>query len=85
MPEERVMAAKGPKTNEEWVVRTINYSRFGALSQMFVMQAIEKYAEACAKEPAATFDSPMLNGAAWVGVATEIRDSLKAFYERPAR
>jgi hypothetical protein len=65
------------ETNEELVRRLMTYSRFGALSQVFIMEAIARYAEQCATAKPELFDGPLLNGAAWVGVAKEIDHAFK--------
>jgi len=73
------------KTNTEIVKGVMWSSRFGALAEIFVVTAIEKYAEACAKADPATFESPLMNGAAWVGVAKEIKEKMDAAYARNAK
>lgn len=69
-------------SNDEVVVRLMNYSKFGALAHAFVIEAISKYAAACAAADPKVFDSPMLNGAAWVGVAKEIDGVMSEKYGR---
>lgn len=68
------------ETNTQIVRRMMEHSQFGAMSQMFIMEAISRYAKQCAEVDAAVFDSPLINGAAWVGVAKEIRDTLAEAY-----
>lgn len=60
------------ETNVQFVKRIMEYG--SPLRQAFVIEAIEKYAIACAREKAETFDCAWLSGAAWVQVAKEIRD-----------
>ena len=64
------------KSNEQFVKDIMAFSRRGPLAQIFVVEAIRKYAEACAEADPAVFDSPLMNGAAWVDVAKEIRDKM---------
>jgi hypothetical protein len=68
------------KTNEQLVKHIMNFSGYGVLSQAFVMTAIQKYADACAKADPKMFDSPMLHGDAWVGVAKEIKAKMDEHY-----
>ncbi len=70
------------KTNIDIVTEIMSVSKFGALSQMFVIDALTKHAETVAKADPKTFDNSLVNGKAWVGVAAEIRDRLDAFYSR---
>lgn len=68
-------------TNEKLVMDMMQFSPFGALSQVFIIEAIRKYADACADQPPETFDSGMLNGEAWVGVAKDIKKRMQNFYD----
>lgn len=70
------------ESNVDVVKRIMEFSRFGALSQVFVIEAISKYAAACAAADPKVFDSPLLNGAAWVGVAKEINGVMSEKYGR---
>lgn len=58
------------ETNVQFVKRIMEYG--SPLRQAFVIEAISKYAKACAKEDAKVFDSPFLHGASWKQVAVEI-------------
>ena len=71
-----LLARFGYKSNEQFVKDIMAFSRRGPLAQIFVVEAIRKYAEACAEADPAVFDSPLMNGAAWVDVAKEIRDKM---------
>ena len=67
-------------TNEEFVSDLMNYSRFGGLVQVFVIEAIRHYAETMASADPAKFDNDLLNGKAWIGVAQEVKAKLDAQY-----
>jgi len=67
---------KKRQTNEQFLTEIMRFSRYGALSQAFVMEALSRYAEEVSKADPKSCDTPMLSGAAWVGVAKEIRDKL---------
>ncbi len=63
------------ETNVQFVKRIMEYG--SPLRQAFVIEAIAKYAEACAKADAKTFDCAWLSGDAWVQVAREIHAECK--------
>lgn len=70
------------ETNEDFVRDLMAFSEHGALMQIFVMTAIEKYAQQALEAGAERFDSAMLNGKAWVGTAAEALKRLESFYNR---
>ena len=67
-------------SNIEVVTELMQFSRHGALAQVFILEAIRKQARRTAARDPALLDSPMLSGKAWVGVAAEIRDRLERHY-----
>lgn len=69
------------RTNVQWVKHAMEYSKFGALSQAFIMEAIGRYANQIAELDPARLDSALISGEAWVGVAKEIKASLDAHYK----
>jgi len=68
------------QTNTAFVRSFMEYG--SALRQVFVLTAIQKYAEQCLAEPDSTFDSPLLNGAAWRAVAGEAQAAIEAHFKR---
>lgn len=69
-------------TNVEAVTELMEFSRYGALAQMFVIDALTKHAErvaAMTDEQVAKLDaeSGMVNMTAWRGVAREIKAKLE--------
>jgi len=76
------MAKKKLRTNEDLVRDLMNYSPYGGLCQAFITTAIEKYCEAVIKAGPEQFDSSMLNGATWVGIAQDTKTRMDAFYGR---
>lgn len=68
------------KSNEQWLKQVMSFSRYGALSQVFIMQAIEKYADAVVKADPKAIDNGFINGETWRGVAQEILESLRLHY-----
>jgi hypothetical protein len=42
------------------------------MKQIVVIVAIEKYAELCLQQEGADFDSPLLNGEAWLRACREV-------------
>ncbi len=76
-----------PMTNLECVTQIMERSRYGALAQAFVMDALSKHAAFIAQTPLdtlqATFgDHPMISAPAWQGVAQEIHAKLEAHFAR---
>lgn len=65
-----------PETNVQLIERLMNFSRHGALMQAFVLEALGRYAKACAAADPREFDTPLLNGAAWHGCAVEASEAL---------
>ena len=66
------------KTNIQLVTNMMEFSRRGALAQIFIMSAIESYATYCASTDPAQFESNFICGAAWVDTGKEILEKLEA-------
>lgn len=68
-------------TNIEKITGIMEYSKFGALAQMFVMDAVSKFANLVANTPIEELES-MRNGLispeGWRGVAAEIAEKLRS-------
>ena len=75
--------ARKLQTNEDLIRNLLNYSPTGALAQAFIVEAIRRYADACAKADPATFDSGLMSGAAWVRTAQHIKAECEKFYGSP--
>lgn len=71
---------KKRETNEEFVKRIINFGPTGALQQVFVMQALEKYAQAVAGSTPEALDTPLVSGKAWHDTAIYIGTELKKHF-----
>ncbi|PLC40009.1 hypothetical protein C0Q88_25275 [Ralstonia pickettii] len=74
-----------PKTNIEFVCELMDFSRFGPLAQMFVIDALSKWSEKIARTPIeelrTAFDgNPLIGAEAWRGVAREIKEKLDAYF-----
>jgi hypothetical protein len=69
--------AKRPMTNIEKVTHIMTYSNYGALSQMFVMEALHKWSGIISKASPEQVDNGFINGEAWIGVAGEIQKALQ--------
>jgi len=73
-------------TNEKLVKQIMNFSQFGVLSQIMIMQAINHYVDLVIKQEKELIDeyeemiknkrNPLVNAHAWVGVAKEIKDKI---------
>lgn len=60
------------RTNTEFIADVMDYSRFGPMAQLFVLEAVRRYAEQCAKAPASALESGLINGELWKAVAKDI-------------
>lgn len=74
-------------TNLECLTDIMEFSRYGALAQAFVMDALSKHAEHIAKLPLDELhkqlgDHPLVSARAWHGVAQEIHAKLEAHFSR---
>lgn len=70
-------------SNEDLVHDLLNYSPYGALGQMFVMECIRKHAEKVAhcKMPPSEPDA-MFSNETWQAVAKNVHERCEAFYNR---
>lgn len=75
---------KTATTNVELVTQLMEHSHYGALAQIFIVDAITKQAErvaAMSDEQVAKLDAESAtNMYAWRGVAREIKGKMDAFY-----
>lgn len=67
------------KTNVQAVKSMMEYSNHGALAQVFIMTAIQKYAETVLKatpEQLASLEKSFINPDVWQSVAKEVKQKL---------
>ena len=66
------------QTNVEFVTELMEFSRFGAMAQLFVMQALDEFSHAVAVAPPETFrdTAHFINPELWQGVAREITQKI---------
>ncbi|HDR8955852.1 MULTISPECIES: hypothetical protein [Burkholderia cepacia complex] len=74
-------------TNIDCLMEIMNFSRYGALAQAFVMDALSKHAAHIASMPLEELteqfgDQPIVSAKAWHGVAQEIHEKLEAHFAR---
>jgi len=67
-------------TNTEFVAELMQFSPYGALVQVFIIDAIHKHAKAVSRAAPSEVDRPLICGEAWVGVAKDIKAKLDARY-----
>ncbi|HYD61938.1 MAG TPA: hypothetical protein VEC35_16350 [Noviherbaspirillum sp.] len=64
----------------------MNYSRFGALAQAFIINAIQASADEVSAMPIEElrkqFGGAFISADSWHGVATEIKEKMAKFYGR---
>ena len=72
-----------PATNLECVTEIMTFSRYGALAQAFVMDALSQHAARVATTPPDQLQvNPMISARSWHGVALEIHTKLEAHFSR---
>lgn len=70
-------------TNLECITEIMTFSRYGALAQAFVMDALSQHAARVAATPLDQLQlNPMVSARAWHGVAQEIHTKLEAHFAR---
>ncbi|AXW61567.1 hypothetical protein CJO94_05960 [Ralstonia solanacearum] len=74
-----------PKTNIDFVSELMDFSCFGPLAQMFVIDALSKWSDKIAETPIkelckAFEGNPLIGAEAWQGVAREIKEKLDAHF-----
>lgn len=60
------------ETNVEFVTRVMEFSKSGPLAQLFIVESIRRYAEACSKAEPKNMDVGFITGAQWKRAAEEI-------------
>ena len=65
-------------TNVEFVADLMEHSRYGALAQLFVIDALWKWSEIISKADPKSCGNAIMDGKGWVAVAKEIREKLEA-------
>jgi len=70
--------SESPQTNEQLIHNLINYSKHGHLMQVFMIEAMAKYAELTCSSPAGYMEDHMVSEQAWRGCAEEYLRKLAA-------
>ena len=68
--------------NADLLQDIITFSPYGALSELFVMQAVQAYADEVLAADPATLDNALVSGQAWRNVAADIKRRCDEFYNR---
>jgi hypothetical protein len=68
-------------TNEEFVVNILNYSPYGALCQLFVLEAIRYYSELISKTQASDDPNNAINPIIWKNIAIDIHNKFLRNYD----
>lgn len=71
-------ALRAPKTNADVVEDIMEFSSFGALSQAFVMTALEEYSKAVEATPEEKLETGFMPAGVWKGIAAEVLAKLRA-------
>jgi hypothetical protein len=67
------------QNNVEFVIDMMKFSRYGAMAQLFVLQALDQYSHAVANAPPESFagSEHLINARTWQGVAKEIAQKME--------
>lgn len=70
-------------SNIEFVTELMQFSRYGALAQLFVMDALIKYSAvvSAATDPS-PYTSALIDGRLWIECGQDIKRQIDAFYDR---
>lgn len=81
----KTMKRKKHETNEDFIVRLINFSKHGAMMQMMMLDGLEKYCQMVVNADPVKFDSDcaksMIHGPAWRGTCQEYLDEYRKHTE----
>lgn len=69
-------APEGRETNVDFVARLMSRMQSGPLAQLFVIESIRRYAEACAEAEPAKLDCGIIPGTHWKRCAAEIHEAV---------
>jgi hypothetical protein len=71
-----------PQTNTEFITELMEYSKYGGLAQVFIIEAIRYYSEQVAKSnPTSVEDNQLISPKLWRAVATEVHEKLQKKYK----
>lgn len=68
--------------NETLVIDLMNFSPFGPLGQMFVVEAIRQYAKKVAETPVKDDPHEMFSRETWRAIGQDVTERCDAFYNR---
>lgn len=72
---------KKPMSNTEFITELMDYSYYGALTQVFIIEAIRRYAEIIVAQPKpAEHGNGVISVIAWHEIAEEIKTRMEAAY-----
>ena len=71
-------------SNVEFVAEMMNFSRYGALAQIFIIDAIRKHADRVAMMKPNQINHPLISEQSWIGVAKEIQSQMVLKYGEDA-
>tara|TARA_B110000046_G_C12945453_1_gene377777 strand:+ start:218 stop:451 length:234 start_codon:yes stop_codon:yes gene_type:complete len=70
-------------TNTEFVTHLMEFNNSGPMAQVFIVEAIRKYADEVANNPDMVRDQwklPIVSADAWISAATSIQSAFKTQY-----
>ena len=79
-PEEPRVVQPIRKTNTKFVHDLMEYSKFGALTQAFIIEAITQYASKVAQADPKDLGNGLINGHRWQEIAKDVNGALARQY-----
>jgi hypothetical protein len=68
---------KRPRTNVEFVKEMMEFSEYGAMAQLFIIDALYKQAKIVSKSKVEDYpENGFIHPESWIGVATEIMNKI---------
>ena len=72
----RAKKVEGHETNEQFIARLMAFAKSGPIAQLFIIEGVRKYAEACAAADPKKMESGIISGAHWKRCAVEIHEEI---------
>jgi len=66
----------GRETNAQLVARLMERAKSGPIAQLFIVEAVRRYADQCADADANKLDLGPISGAHWKRCAAELREEI---------
>ncbi len=72
----RAKKVEGRETNAEFVARLMEFAKSGPIAQLFIIEAVRRYAEQCKDADPKKLETGIIPGAHWKRCAVEIHEEV---------